>query len=138
VRKATRTNTRLIAHFRFRIPMPTYEYICNDCSHEMEAFQSMSAAPLTVCPACGQPSLRRKIGRGAGIIFKGGGFYETDFKDRKGKAGGETSAGGDSPSAKPATGEASAAKNGGDSAPASAPAAKPAVASPAPTAANPA
>jgi putative FmdB family regulatory protein len=50
----------------------------------MEAFQRMSDDPLTVCPACDTPSLKRKIGLGAGIIFKGGGFYETDFKDRKG------------------------------------------------------
>lgn len=51
----------------------------------MEAFQRMSDDPLTDCPACGQPSLKRKIGLGAGIIFKGGGFYETDFKEKKGK-----------------------------------------------------
>lgn len=44
----------------------------------------MSDDPLTVCPACESPSLKRKIGLGAGIIFKGGGFYETDFKDKKG------------------------------------------------------
>lgn len=64
--------------------MPTYEYICDDCGHELEAFQSMTAEPLKECPTCEQTSLRRKIGRGAGIIFKGGGFYETDFKDKKG------------------------------------------------------
>ena len=46
----------------------------------------MSAAPMVDCPSCESPSLKRKIGTGAGVIFKGGGFYETDFKDKKGKA----------------------------------------------------
>lgn len=70
--------------------MPTYEYACASCGHDMEAFQRMSDDPLEVCPACEQPALKRKIGRGAGIIFKGGGFYETDFKDRKGSASEKT------------------------------------------------
>ena len=64
--------------------MPTYEYVCQACGHELEAFQRMSDALLQDCPACAAPALKRKIGRGAGIIFKGGGFYETDFKDKKG------------------------------------------------------
>ena len=64
--------------------MPTYDYICGDCNNEIEVFQRMSEDPLKECPECSQPSLRRKICLGAGIIFKGGGFYETDFKDRKG------------------------------------------------------
>lgn len=50
----------------------------------MEAFQRMSDDPLTDCPDCEEPALKRKIGLGAGIIFKGGGFYETDFKEKKG------------------------------------------------------
>jgi putative FmdB family regulatory protein len=71
--------------FQFIIKtMPTYEYVCNHCGEEHEAFQRMSEDPLVTCPACAQPALKRKIGLGAGIIFKGGGFYETDFKDRKG------------------------------------------------------
>ena len=64
--------------------MPTYEYICRNCTHEFEAFQRMSDEPLAVCPQCDQSALKRKIGTGAGIIFKGGGFYETDFKEKKG------------------------------------------------------
>ena len=64
--------------------MPTYDYACESCGHDMEVFQRMSEDPLKMCPACETPSLKRKIGLGAGIIFKGGGFYETDFKDRKG------------------------------------------------------
>lgn len=72
--------------------MPTYEYVCTDCGEEHEVFQRMSEDPLTICPSCEEPKLKRKIGLGAGILFKGGGFYETDFKDRKGKpeAKGET------------------------------------------------
>lgn len=66
--------------------MPTYEYSCNSCGHELETFQRMSADPLVDCPSCEEPSLKRKIGIGAGIIFKGGGFYETDFKDKKGSS----------------------------------------------------
>ena len=65
--------------------MPTYEYTCQQCGHDLEVFQRMSDDPLRDCPECQTPSLKRKIGLGAGIIFKGGGFYETDFKDRKGK-----------------------------------------------------
>ena len=64
--------------------MPTYEYACQSCGHDLEVFQRMSEDPIDVCPSCNTPSLKRKIGVGAGIIFKGGGFYETDFKDRKG------------------------------------------------------
>jgi putative FmdB family regulatory protein len=62
------------------IPMPTYEYECTKCGHEMEAFQSMKDAPLKKCPSCGRPALRRKVGGGAGLIFKGTGFYITDYK----------------------------------------------------------
>lgn len=60
--------------------MPTYEYVCTKCSHEMEAFQSMKDAPLKNCPACRKPGLKRKVGGGAGLIFKGTGFYLTDYK----------------------------------------------------------
>jgi putative FmdB family regulatory protein len=66
--------------------MPTYEYACQSCGHDLEVFQRMSDDPLQICPECDAPALKRKIGRGAGIIFKGGGFYETDFKDKKGSA----------------------------------------------------
>lgn len=62
--------------------MPTYEYYCSDpsCGHEFECFQSMKDAALSECPKCGKSTLKRKIGTGAGIIFKGSGFYETDYK----------------------------------------------------------
>lgn len=60
--------------------MPTYEYVCKSCQHEFEAFQSMSSDSLKKCPECSKNTLKRKIGIGAGIIFKGSGFYETDYR----------------------------------------------------------
>ena len=78
--------------------MPTYEYVCAKCGHEMEAFQSMKEEPLRKCPACRKQGLKRKVGGGAGLIFKGSGFYITDYKK---KAPGK-SEGGSSGDAKPA------------------------------------
>lgn len=60
--------------------MPTYEYHCKACDHRMEEFQSITAKPLRKCPACGRNQLERLIGIGAGVIFKGSGFYETDYR----------------------------------------------------------
>ena len=60
--------------------MPTYEYICKSCGEPTEHFASMSAKPLKKCPHCGKNQLERQIGTGAGFIFKGGGFYETDYR----------------------------------------------------------
>ena len=60
--------------------MPTYDYACQSCGHEFEAFQSMSAKSLRKCPECGKLQLKRLIGMGAGVIFKGSGFYETDYR----------------------------------------------------------
>jgi putative FmdB family regulatory protein len=60
--------------------MPTYDYVCDSCQHEFEEFESIKADPQTVCPECTQPKLRRKIGAGAAIIFKGSGFYQTDYR----------------------------------------------------------
>jgi putative FmdB family regulatory protein len=63
--------------------MPTYEYRCDACEHEFEQFQSMTARPLRKCPECGKLKLKRLIGTGAGVIFKGSGFYETDYRSDK-------------------------------------------------------
>lgn len=60
--------------------MPTYDYQCAACGHEFELFQQMSASVKKKCPECGKLKLKRLIGTGAGIIFKGGGFYETDYR----------------------------------------------------------
>ena len=60
--------------------MPTYGYACEQCGHEFDAFQSITAKPLRKCPECGRSSLKRLIGTGAGILFKGSGFYCTDYR----------------------------------------------------------
>jgi len=60
--------------------MPTYEYKCQGCGHQFEHFQSITAKPLRKCPACKTDKLIRLIGSGAGIIFKGSGFYHTDYR----------------------------------------------------------
>jgi putative FmdB family regulatory protein len=67
--------------------MPTYDYICRACDHAFEEFQSMSAKPLKKCPECGKQKLERLIGIGAGVIFKGSGFYETDYRSESYKKG---------------------------------------------------
>jgi len=61
--------------------MPTYEYVCTQCHHHFDAFQSIASQPLTVCPVCKGP-LDRVISGGTGLIFKGSGFYETDYKKK--------------------------------------------------------
>ncbi|MFC1761742.1 FmdB family zinc ribbon protein [Planctomycetota bacterium] len=60
--------------------MPTYAYRCDNCDYDFEKFQSITANSLRKCPECGKLSLRRLIGTGAGIIFKGSGFYQTDYR----------------------------------------------------------
>ncbi len=60
--------------------MPTYEYQCDACGAEFELFQSITAKPIRKCPECGKLRVRRLIGAGAGIIFKGSGFYQTDYR----------------------------------------------------------
>jgi|SRR5262245_20682694 len=87
--------------------MPTYDYVCEACEHRFEAFQSMNDKRLKTCPKCKKRKLTRLIGTGAGIIFKGSGFYVTDYK-RNGASGGGSNGG-----AKPS--EPSGAKSGGSS-----------------------
>ncbi|MCC6422034.1 MAG: zinc ribbon domain-containing protein [Phycisphaerales bacterium] len=97
--------------------MPTYEYKCGACGHQFERFQSITAAPIKKCPECGKLRVKRLLGTGAGLIFKGSGFYITDYrsdsynKSAKAESGGDqaktssdsTSKGTSSDSAKPAT-----------------------------------
>ena len=74
--------------------MPTYDYLCKECGHKFEAFQSMSDAALEECPQCHASALQRLIGAGAGLLFKGSGFYLTDYKksgSSPAKSGGESS-----------------------------------------------
>jgi len=60
--------------------MPTYEYRCSECGHEFEEFQSITSKPIRKCPSCGKNKVDRLIGCGAGLIFKGSGFYQTDYR----------------------------------------------------------
>lgn len=83
--------------------MPTYDYTCTLCNHEMEAFHAMSAEPLKDCPACGQPGLKRRIGTGAGLLFKGSGFYTTDYRSDNYKKAAKADSGATKPPASPAT-----------------------------------
>ena len=72
--------------------MPTYDYKCDGCGNQFERFQSIMAAPIRKCPSCGKNKVRRLIGPGAGLIFKGSGFYITDYRSEgyKNEAKGES------------------------------------------------
>ena len=76
--------------------MPTYTYACKKCEHIFDAFHGMSATPKLKCEECGSARVEKQLGTGAGIIFKGSGFYETDFKEKKGKKPAEKKAKSDS------------------------------------------
>jgi len=78
--------------------MPTYEYECDGCQHAFEEFQSILAEPLKVCPKCGQPKLRRLFGIGSAVVFKGSGFYQTDYRSESYKSAAKA----DQEAAKPA------------------------------------
>jgi len=62
--------------------MPTYDYLCDKCGHQFEKFQPITANSLKKCPQCGKMALNRLIGSGSGIIFKGSGFYQTDYRSK--------------------------------------------------------
>jgi putative FmdB family regulatory protein len=99
--------------------MPTYEYQCDACGHQFEEFQYFSEEPLIRCPVCKKKKLRRLFGTGASIIFKGSGFYETDYRSESYKAGAKA----ETESAKPGD---NGAKTDGKPAADSKPSAKPA------------
>ena len=73
--------------------MPTYEYNCVSCGYEFEQFQSITAKPIRKCPKCGRTSVKRLIGVGAGVIFKGPGFYATDYRSESYKKAAENEKG---------------------------------------------
>ena len=87
--------------------MPTYEYHCDACEHNFDEFQSMSDKPLKKCPQCGKSKLRRVFGAGAAVIFKGSGFYQTDYRSDSYKAAAKA----EQETAKPAA-DAKASANG--------------------------
>ena len=99
--------------------MPIYEYRCDNCAHEFETIQKLSDEPLKTCPACSQDALRKKVSA-AGFRLKGGGWYETDFKNGKKKnVAGDTASTKDSGASKDSGGtssdSSSAGKSGGES-----------------------
>lgn len=100
--------------------MPTYEYQCEACGHHFEKFQSIKAEPIKVCPQCAKKKVRRLIGTGAGIIFKGSGFYCTDYRSPTYNTAAKNDAAGKSDSGSKSGGESSKSQS------------KPAAATPAP------
>ncbi|MGE5608641.1 MAG: FmdB family zinc ribbon protein [Bacillota bacterium] len=103
--------------------MPTYEYRCEACGTEFERFQSITAAPIKICPQCHKAKVKRLISAGAGLIFKGSGFYITDYRSDSYKkaAASESSANSGSNASSSANGKGAAASS---SKPQAAPAAK--------------
>jgi putative FmdB family regulatory protein len=104
--------------------MPTYDYRCDACQYVFEKFQSITAEPVRKCPQCGKKKVKRLLGTGAGIIFKGSGFYQTDYRSESyktaakaesgtssssgdAKSSGESKPSTDTPAAKPAAKETS-------------------------------
>lgn len=67
--------------------MPTYEYQCDFCKHRFEIFQLITANPLRKCPKCGKKKVKRLLGAGGGILFKGSGFYQTDYRSKSYREG---------------------------------------------------
>src|SRR5438876_6051891 len=86
--------------------MPTYEYECDACGHKFEKFHSITAAPIKKCPECGKSKVRRLIGTGAGLIFKGSGFYITDYRSEGYEKAAKAEAGGGAESKSEAKGDA--------------------------------
>ncbi len=74
--------------------MPTYDYKCQACGHTFEKFQSITSAPIRKCPKCGKNKVKRLLGTGAGLIFKGSGFYITDYRSEGYKNAAKADSGG--------------------------------------------
>jgi putative FmdB family regulatory protein len=99
--------------------MPTYDYKCKACDHAWEEFQSIKAPPTKKCPQCGKPKAERLIGPGAGLIFRGSGFYITDYRSESYKKSAEAdkppSSGGESKSESSSAKSESSSKSDGAS-----------------------
>ncbi len=91
--------------------MPTYEYECDGCQHRFEEFQSMKDPALQKCPNCTAPKLRRLFGTGAAILFKGSGFYETDYRSESYKSAAKADADAGKPAAKTDTAATNSSTN---------------------------
>ena len=90
--------------------MPTYDYACDACDHRFELFQSITAEPVKKCPECGRRKVRRLIGCCAAIVFKGSGFYKTDYRSESYTKAAEA----DKKSTAPAASPSKDGKSGGD------------------------
>ena len=106
--------------------MPTYDYVCDACDHAFELFQSIVEEPKKKCPECGKRKLRRLFGTGAAIVFKGSGFYQTDYRSESYKARAKADAGESSSNGKSDSGGKGDSSGKGDSGAKSDSAAKPA------------
>ncbi len=93
--------------------MPTYEYECQGCGHRFDEFQSMKDEPLSKCPKCKKKQLQRLIGAGAALLFKGSGFYITDYRSDSYKAAAKA----DQPAKSDAAGDSSSSKSASPPAP---------------------
>jgi putative FmdB family regulatory protein len=100
--------------------MPTYDYECDSCGHEFELFQTITEPVKRKCPQCGKPKLRRLFGAGAAVVFKGSGFYQTDYRSDSYKKAAEKETkpaeGGEKPKAD-ANGKAASTESGTTDAP---------------------
>jgi putative FmdB family regulatory protein len=96
--------------------MPTYDYVCDACDHKFEQFQMMKDDALTKCPKCKKKKLRRLIGAGAAVVFKGTGFYQTDYRSDsyKKSAAADKPSGGDSSSSPAPKSDGGSKPSGGD------------------------
>lgn len=94
--------------------MPTYDYRCNECGHEFETFQSITASPLKKCPECGRRKLERLIGSGAAVIFRGSGFYCTDYRKGGSSGAASTPDASEKPPSKDTSGGSNGSGDGGD------------------------
>jgi putative FmdB family regulatory protein len=102
--------------------MPTYEYKCDACGHAFEKFQSIKAAPIRKCPNCGKLKVKKLISKGAGLIFKGSGFYITDYRSEGYKDQAKADSGGAGGGGETKTDSKEPAKSDGKSASEAAPA----------------
>jgi len=99
--------------------MPTYDYECAACGHRFEEFQAITAAPIRTCPKCKRRKVKRMIGSGAGILFKGSGFYQTDYRSESYKKAAErekpaTGGSGEGEGSKPGKGASDTGSGEGD------------------------
>ena len=90
--------------------MPHYDYVCDACEHAFELYQSIKEDAKKQCPECGKKKLRRLIGPGAAIVFKGSGFYTTDYRSESYKKGAAADKAADSTSTKEKSGDKAAEK----------------------------